>query len=543
MKKNTFVEGTVIASLSIIITKLLGALYVIPFYSIIGEKGGALYSYAYNIYNLFLNISVAGLPLAMSKIISEYNALEMYEAKERSYKIGRSFILIVSLLCFFLLFVFSNEFAYLILGDVTGGNTLEDVSLVIKCVSFCLLIVPFLSVSKGYLQGHKFISPTSISQVIEQIVRISIILVGSYIVVKVLNQKVSIGVGVAMLGAFAGGLVAYIYLKIKIRKNKKLFNMPQKNKRDNVENIEIIKKIATYALPLIIVSVATDIYGMTDLTLVIRGLSKLGYSGESAETISSIISTWAPKICMLVNAIATGISVSLIPNMVSSKVKGNMEDVNKKFSSAINIIIVIALPLTIGISILAGPVYTLFYGKSMYGTVILRYLVFTSFFASLHIVMNMALQSLNKYKIVYLNTLLGFLTNALLDLPLMYLFNKIGIYPFYGAITATIIGYIISFIIILVSLKKEMKFNYSNIYSTIKKVILPLILMIIPLIVLNIVVNFKTDNRLIQIPIIILYGVIGMCIYLPMTYKNEALTNALGNEYIDKFLKRLRLKK
>ena len=72
MKKNSFIEGTIIASLAIIITKILGVLYVIPFYSIIGEDGGVLYSYAYNIYNLFLNIATAGIPVAISMVISEY---------------------------------------------------------------------------------------------------------------------------------------------------------------------------------------------------------------------------------------------------------------------------------------------------------------------------------------------------------------------------------------------------------------------------------------------------------------------------------------
>ena len=107
MKKNSFVEGTFIATFAIIIVKILGVLYVIPFYRIIGESGGSLYSYAYNVYNLFLNISTAGIPIAISKIITEYNTLEMYEAKERSYKVGRNIILMLSVLAFFVLFVFS----------------------------------------------------------------------------------------------------------------------------------------------------------------------------------------------------------------------------------------------------------------------------------------------------------------------------------------------------------------------------------------------------------------------------------------------------
>lgn len=545
MKKNSFVEGTIIASAAILLTKLLGAIYVIPFYSIIGTQGGALYSYAYNVYSLFLDISVAGLPVAMSKIISEYNTLGLYEAKERAYKIGRNFILIISMLCFLILFFFSKEVAHLIIGDITGGNTIEDISFVMKCVSFCLLIIPFLSVSRGYLQGHKFIGATSSSQIIEQVVRIAVILLGSYIVVNILGKSVSIGVGVAVLGAFFGGLAAFIYLKYKINSNKKMFNPQKKGAKNDVSSLEIVKKIAIYALPLVITSVVTNVYSLTDLTLVIRGLAKLGYSAADAEVISSVISTWGVKICMIINSIAIGLSVSLMPNMVSSFVKNDTGETNRRFTQAINIIIVAALPLAVGLSVLSGPVYTLFYGHSLYGTIILKYLSFTAFFASLHIVMGMALQGLNKYKIIYINTILGFLTNAILDIPLMLLFNKLGIYPYYGAITATIIGYALSITLILISLKRSMKFSYKKTLSVIKRIVFPILAMASVLVILDLLIP-DLSGRLIQIPIILLSALAGGALYIVMTYKNKTLEDVFGKEYINsillKFKKVLKIK-
>ena len=100
MKKSSFIEGTIIATLAIIITKVLGMVYVIPFYSMVGEKGSALYAYAYNIYIIFLDISSAGLPIAMSKIIKELNTLKLYEAKQRAYKIGKKMVFGISVVKF-----------------------------------------------------------------------------------------------------------------------------------------------------------------------------------------------------------------------------------------------------------------------------------------------------------------------------------------------------------------------------------------------------------------------------------------------------------
>lgn len=541
MKKNSFVEGTFIATFAIIIVKVLGALYVIPFYRIIGESGGALYSYAYNVYNLFLNISTAGIPIAISKLISEYNTLEMYEAKERAYKLGRNIILIISVIAFFMLFVFSKEFASLILGEIKGGNTLEDVSFVIKCVSFCLLIIPFLSVSKGYLQGHKYITPSSISQVIEQVVRIAVLLMGSYIVINVLNKSVTLGVGVSVFAAFVGGCSAYLYIKIKMIKNKSAF--PTKDTKDNVSNKEILKKIFKYSIPIIIVSVATDIYSLTDMTLVVRTSYKLGYTAKEAELIASIISTWAPKICMIINAVAIGMGTSLIPHMVSSYTKKDYTSSNKRFNEALRIIIVSTLPLAVGLAFLSEPVYTLFYGNNTYGTLILRYTSISSFFASIYIVISLSLQSLNKFKTVYVSSIMGFLINALLDVPLMHLFNLMGLEAFYGAILATILGYVFSYIYSLTSLKKSMNFNYSETLDTIKKVFLPIISMFIVLLILNLFVELPTNGIMKMCLVLGLYTLLGAFVYLGISYKTGLLYEVFGKDYVDKLLRKLHLKK
>ena len=189
MKKSTFVEGTIIATLAIVFTKVLGMLYVIPFYAIIGASGSALYSYAYNIYVIFLNISSAGIPVAMSKLVSEYDTKGMKEAKVRSLKLGILIISIISILCFLLMMFFAEEIAQIIIGDLSGGNTIKDIALVLRAVSFAVLIIPFLSVARGYLQGHKFIAISSFSQMLEQVMRIIVILAGSFITIKLLKKS------------------------------------------------------------------------------------------------------------------------------------------------------------------------------------------------------------------------------------------------------------------------------------------------------------------------------------------------------------------
>lgn len=544
MKKNSFIEGTIFASLSFLIIKFLGAIYVIPFYAIVGELGGALYSYAYTVYSLIINICTIGIPHAISKIISEYNTLEMYEAKERTFKIGNKIMVILSTILFLLMFIFAKQAAYIFIGDIDStGNSIEDVVLVIRSISFCLLIVPYLAIKRGYLQGQKFITVSTTGEVIEQVVRVAFILVGSYLAINVFNAKTSIGVAIAVFGAFIAGLAAYIYLDVKIRKNKKEFNMPSKNQKDKVSNKTILKKIVSFSIPLMIVSITTDLYNMTDLSLIIRGLGYLGYSGKVAETIGSIMATWASKICLIVNAITFGLTINIIPHMSSSYVKKDYKTINNQFIKSIAMVIVIGLPMSIGISLLANEVYYIFYGASEYGGIILRLLPYSIMLGNINMVVNTTLQSLDKFKTIYISTFTGLLTNALLDIPLMILCDKIGIYPYYGAIISTMIGTSISLTISLRKLKKDMNFEYKELLNIIKKALLPLASMIVVVLILEHFIGPLFTTRITSIITCIICAVVGAIIYGVISYKNNLLYNSLGEEYVNQILRKIKIKK
>lgn len=135
LKKNSFVAGAFITTLGIVISKILGIVYVIPFHAVIGEQGGALYGYAYTIYALFMSLATAGIPLAMSKIVSEYQTLGYYGAKKRAFVLGKKIALLLGLICFIILMFTAPLLAKAILGDLVGGNTVEDVTFVIRVIS------------------------------------------------------------------------------------------------------------------------------------------------------------------------------------------------------------------------------------------------------------------------------------------------------------------------------------------------------------------------------------------------------------------------
>ena len=541
MKKSGFIEGTVIATAAIVITKILGMLYVIPFYAMIGIQGSALYAYAYNIYVIFLDISSAGLPVAISKIIKEYNTLGMMDAKVRAYRLGKKIINIVSVAAFIILFIFAEAIASLILGDLQGGNTIADVAFVIRCVSFAILVIPFLSVSKGYLQGHNIINVSSFSQVIEQVVRIAVILGGSYIALNILHLSLTTSVGIAVFGAFAGGLAAIMYILFNMRKHKKELSLSENVKKDKITDKEIIKKLISYAVPFIIIDVGVSVYNFVDMVLISRTMTSLGFDAATTEFITSSVSAWAGKISMVVNSIAMGLTVSLIPNIVEAFTLKKWELVESRLNKALQIILVTCIPMVLGISLLATPIWSVFYGTEQLelGGLVLAVYIFVSLFFNLYMVTSSTLQSLNKFKAVYFTTLLGYITNALLDVPFMLICNALGLEPFIGAILASVCGYSLSVFTALRVLKKEQKLKYGDTFKTLLKTLVPATVMVVVVLLLKMVVPVNYASKASCILYIAVISIIGAIVYLVIAYKQGLLDKVFGREYLNKIIKKI----
>lgn len=520
LKKSGFIEGAFIATFCIIIAKVLGIIYVIPFYKIIGEQGGTLYGYAYNIYNIFLIISSAGIPLAISKLTSEYHALKQDDKKVRMYEIATKIITIFSISSFLICFIFAPQLSNLIIGELEGGNTIEDVTFVIRLISFALLVIPMLSIKRGYLQGHTYIKEPSISQIIEQVVRIAIIIIGSYLCVYIFKLPIKYAVGISVLAAAIGGLATYIYLTVITNKNKKQIGLDEKIHVDKKVDREIINKIITYSIPFIVINLANTIYTFTDMVLVIRTLPKLGFAATDTEFISSVFTTWGVKFNTIITSISTGLIVSLIPNMVKDYTEKNYTAVNINFNKCLKIILLIIAPLAIFISCMSTSMWNIFYINNHYGQSIIRYTIIVTILDCLYMVINSLMQSINKRKVIYISVVTGLLLNLILDIPFMHLFSYLNLPAYYGAITATLVGFLVSNSISLIYLNKEMHINYKETIQTIPRFVLSTVLLIGILSLFKLVLPINSTSRFVQLFNILVSGIVGGGIYLLINFQS-----------------------
>lgn len=536
MKKSNFLNGAIIATAGIIICKIIGLVYVIPFYAMIGTAGGTLYSYAYSIYAIFLSLSTSGIPVAMSKIVSEYNTLGDYNTKERAFKIGSRLIIGLGILGFIVLTIFAPFIATILKGGVEGGATIEHITLVIRVVASALLIVPLFSVTRGYLQGHKMIATASISNVLEQLVRVIILLGGSYLVIKVFHLSTTLAVCIAVLSATIGALVGYSYVRFRIRQNKKEFNKnaePAKEEKA-ITNKALFKKILMYAIPFVMIDLIDSAYVVVDSVTIVRTLTNLGMSADNAEIVLSSIATWATKLDMIVISVAIGFVTSLIPHITSSFVKKDMESVNNKYKQALEMLLLIVIPLTFGLAFLASPIWTIFYSHNALSISVFTLYAFQALTYSLHWLLINLLQSLNKSKVTLLTLLTALGIKTLLNVPAMKYLPLIGIPSYQGSTIVTLIVQVGMIIFILLYLNKKFKLNLNGVKGNLAKILFSGLAMVAVLFALTNIIDINTTTKLSSLLVVGIYAAVGGIIYLGLTYKFGLL---------DKFIKIIKSKR
>ncbi len=539
MKKNGFMEGSFIATFGIVLCKIIGLVYVIPFYAMISNTGAALYSYAYSIYAVFLSLSTSGIPIAMSKLVSEYNSLGYYHTKEKIYKLGNRMIMALGFFFCLILILFAPFIASFILGKATGGNSVHDVTLVIRIVATALLVVPSLSVIKGYYQGHKFMTQPSISNVIEQLVRVIVIIIGCFISLKIMGLKESIAIAISVFAATIGALLAYLYLYFKWKKNEKLFNTKEKITRDEVKFTTkyLMKQILLLSIPFIIIDVLKSSYNLVDTLTVVRTLTNLGYPSEVAETAFSVIGTWGSKLSMIIISVSMGISTSLIPNIASDFIQKKQIPLNNKINQSIQTLLFLTIPMTFGIFFLARPIWIIFYGYNAFSIEVFRVFIIQSITFSLITILINIVQTTNKNKVAVLVLLTSFIANAILNIPMMYFCEYIGLGGYQGASVATLITQIVPCIFLLVYLKKYLKLDYSSSKKNVLKIVLATAIMFVSMMIIELFIPINSTTRFKAILETILYTIIGGSIYFILLYKSGLIKELFGNTLLKKFYK------
>lgn len=541
---NNIIRGTMLLTGATFLSKFLGMIYVIPFNELVGETGGALFSFAYTPYNILVSISTVGVPLAVSKFVSKYNSLEDYETGLRMFKVGIVSLLITGFLAFLALFLGAEFLAGLMLslesGSDVGEITVQDITMVLRMVSFALIIIPAMSIVRGFFQGYESMGPTAISQVVEQIVRILFLLGGAFIVVKVLNGTIALAVGLATFAAFIGGLASCLVLWVYWRKRKKnIYNkideqtvtheMPLKN---------LVKELFSYAGPFVIVGLATPLYQMVDQFTFQRAMVAIG-TGDMWQVPYSVINFYGHKLVIIPVTIATGLSLAVLPALTKSYTQKNEKLVSKQINQAMQVILVLVVPAAVGLASLSDVAYGSLFGLKnieITGPLLAWYAPVSLLFA-FFLISSSILQGINQQRFAVISLSAGLLLKILFNIQFIYWFGP------KGAIFGTALAVGTAAILNIWRVKVSIRFSFKETFKRFLLIAIFTGIMALVIFVLKTLLGGVLpygESRTSALIMLILGVTIGGSVYLWLSYQSSLLERVLGDrvKVLERFIRK-----
>ena len=347
-KKQSFLHGTMLLAMSTAIVKIIGAFYSIPLNAIIGEQGFGYYSTAYEIYTLLLMISTAGLPVAMSRMISEASSLGHYRQVRKIYAVCRTIFLTLGLVGALLMTVFCKQLA--------AFQEQPDAWAAIGTLGPCCFLICLMSTYRGFFQGQSNMKPTSVSQVLEAVCKLIVGLSAAILIGIYLKSTTFVAAG-AIFGVTMSCLLSSVYLNHCFRKAYK--DMPQ-TAEDTSSGKDIAKSLLAIAVPITIGSAGLQILTVLETKIYMSRL--LVFLTQQDADIQKGIYNFTQKIFNMPCAFITPITVSVIPAITAQLTRKEHSAVKATEESAARVAALISAPCAVGLLVLAEPVTALLGG-------------------------------------------------------------------------------------------------------------------------------------------------------------------------------------
>ncbi len=349
-KKQNFLQGTALLAMATAIVKVIGALYKIPLNAIIGEQGFGYFNTAYEIYNVLLMISTAGLPVAMSRMISQASSLGHYNQVRRIYNTARGIFLGLGIAGTLLMTVFCRQLAQF--------QNQPDAWAAIGCLGPCVLLICVMSTFRGFFQGQSNMLPTSISQVLEAVVKLIVGIVAALLLLKT-TGSVALAAGGAILGVTASCLVSSVYLYGCFRKVYP--GLPQTNEEPRSFS-STAKGLLIIAIPITLGSAGLQFLTMLETKIYMGRL--LGFHSQAVADTMRGIYGMTQTIFNMPCSFITPITISIIPAITAQLTTCNDREAKATEESASRITGLISMPCAFGLAVLAEPVTALLGGYS-----------------------------------------------------------------------------------------------------------------------------------------------------------------------------------
>ena len=436
MKKQSLIKGSLILGIAGMLTRFLGIFFRWPLFMLIGDEGVGYYQMVYPLYMFFIAMA-SGIPIAMSKMISESNAINDIKTSFQVVKESAILTIFIGTGTSLILFLFSKQIINFLNWDYKAYYSLIG-------ISFAPMIISFVTVLRGFFQGFQNMTPSAISQILEQIGRVVFGVGLSYIL---LEKGIEFSAGAASFGATAGGILAGLFLYFQYRKTKKSFKIIKVK-----SNPDILTKILKISIPISLGATVGTIMSLIDSILVPQKLLQAGFNKTQSTILYAQLTGKASVIVNIPLTLSIALCTSLIPIIAESYVLKRREEIKSKVNLSIKMSAVIAIPCMFGLFFMAEPIMRFILPGRSEGGNILKYLSLSIPFIIITQTTTSILQSVGSYIIPIINLLIGCILKIILTIVLV----PISYINIYGAVIASVSAYVIVAILNVIAMKKKL---------------------------------------------------------------------------------------
>ena len=397
-KGQNFLHGAAIYTIGIILVKVLGAVYKIPLGNILGDDGFAHFDMTYKIYNVFLTISTAGFPVAMSRLISESDTLDKENQVYRVFRVGIMTFLSLGAVGTLLMMLFPTGMAALA-GDVQAARSIFVMapSVVLVCVT---------AAYRGYAQGHADMIPTTVSQVIETAVKVVVGLACAGWLYKA-GYSVEICAAGAILGTTVSSLAAMLYMQIKVHRKYQV--KPKKTSADVPDsNKKILWDLMRIGIPITISTSIMSFVQLADGMITLNQLQNAaGYEPGAANTLFGVYAK-AMTVYNVPSAFVVPFLSSVVPAIAAARVRKRGGEACDIAESAMRMCTLLCLPMAVGMAVLAGPCMNVLYPEAAsQGALLLVELGIACYFMTMSLMTNSILPANGNERLPLVAIVLG----------------------------------------------------------------------------------------------------------------------------------------
>ncbi|MEJ6400453.1 putative polysaccharide biosynthesis protein [Nicoliella lavandulae] len=464
--KDTMLKGSAWMTAGSILSRILGAVYIIPWriwFASFFFQANALYVQGYNVYGVLLIAAIAGIPSAVAKQVAHYNTLNEYGVGFKLYK--RGLLLSISTGIVFALLLY--------FGAPLLDNGDKNVIPVMRALSWAILIIPTMSLTRGFFQGYQDMAPSAISQFVEQLVRVAYMLITALLIMHLGVIKgdwitaVSQSTFAAFMGAVAGLLIlGYYYFK---RRHYYRNLVANSNNQLEVKTTQLYKEIIQQAVPFIILGAGVLIFQLID-QFTFFDLMRIfrHYPEVVLQKLFAIYAGNANKLVMITISLASALAITVVPLLSKAYTSKDYEGIRREIINGLILFEFIMIPSALGMAAIAGPLNRLFNGTG-YGHLSANILTFysvVSIILGLFTVISAIMQGIYQNKLAVKYFIIGTIVKVICQIPAIALFGT------FGPLVSTSLGFIVTNGLILRSLTKQFNIRYHLVVKRTNQILL-----------------------------------------------------------------------